>query len=132
MKAWEDLRNSVTLYWTGDKENPDTEWYINNGIKIERFKDGTFEINNTMTASDHYDEVTEDQHMIFKNLGWEIGCCCVNIDVQEQRLEKVVYVRSLSTDNEEIERLELKIQKLNTKKDRYLEKLSTYLQTLIK
>lgn len=132
MKAWEDLISSVTLYWTGDKENPDTAWYINNGIKIERFKDGTFEINNTMTASDHYDEVTEDQYMVFKNLGWEIGCCCVNIDVQEQRLEKVVYVRSLATDNEEIERLELKIQKLNTKKNRYLEKLSTYLQTLIK
>jgi hypothetical protein len=132
MKAWKDLRNSVSLYWNGDKENPENEWYIGNGIKIESFNDGTFKIHNTMTASDHYDEVTDDQYMTFKNLGWDIGCCCVNIDVQENRIGKVEHQLSLATDNEEIERLELKIQKLNDKKDSHLKKLSTYLQTLIK
>ena len=118
MKAFEDLNNEVTLFWTGDQDAPRTLWYVNHGVKIEKFLDtGDIVIHNTMTNSDHYEEVTEDQYMIFRNLGWEIGCCCVNIDVIEYRMEKA---------------FEEQLEKLNTKKISYLKKLSTYLQTLIK
>jgi pyruvate/2-oxoglutarate/acetoin dehydrogenase E1 component len=118
MPAIEDLNKEVTLFWTGDQDAPRTLWYVNHGVKIEKFLDtGDIVIHNTMTNSDHYEEVTEDQYMIFRNLGWEIGCCCVNIDVIEYRMEKAS---------------EEQLEKLNAKKISYLKKLSTYLQTLIK
>ena len=45
MKAWEDLERDpyVSLYWTGDDLDPDSHWYMDHGVKIEKFKDGRIE-----------------------------------------------------------------------------------------
>lgn len=89
MKAWDDLNDvlKVHIYWTGDRENPTSKWYMDHGVKIERLSDGTFEINNAMYAGDFYKPITEAQMFVFKNVGWLAGCYRVCIDTFNERME---------------------------------------------
>jgi hypothetical protein len=52
MKAWDDLVNNKdkSLYTTRD-----SEYYIDHGVKIERFDDGRIEVKNTMTRGDMFE-----------------------------------------------------------------------------
>ncbi len=83
-KVWERIAS--------DPENRifrtlDSSWFIDNGVKIERFdKDGSVRIMNTMTASDFYEPITSEQSLFFNNIGWEAGCLKVNIDVCDRKL----------------------------------------------
>lgn len=86
MKAWQDLESNpnVSIYRTMK-----SSWYINHGVKIERFdEDGRIEVKNTMTHDDHYDDVTDDQYHVFENVGWEAGAFTVCIDVLEGKYSR--------------------------------------------
>jgi len=84
MKAWEDVsKPSRSLYRTAY-----SEWYIDRGVKIERFtKDGSIVVKNTMTYTDSYDDITPEQLHIFTNMGWEAGVVMVNIQNNDKRVE---------------------------------------------
>jgi hypothetical protein len=84
MKAWEDVsKPSRSLYRTAY-----SEWYIDRGVKIERFtKDGSVVVKNTMTYTDSYDDITPEQLHIFTNMGWDAGVVMVNIQTNDKRVE---------------------------------------------
>lgn len=91
MKAWKDLMSTVSIYTTNN-----SEWYVNYGVKIERFNDGTFEIKNTMTNCDRYEDITEEQLLVFSTHGWEAGCCDVNASVNLRRANKTKYLADVA------------------------------------
>jgi hypothetical protein len=75
MRAWDDV-SSKTLYATST-----SQYYINNGVKIERFdKDGRFEIKNILNPSDQYEDVTSDEFRVFLFNGWQAGVLTVGMN----------------------------------------------------
>lgn len=122
MKAWEDLEKEVSLYWTGDENNPVSHWYMEHGCKIEKFvSDGRIEIKNVMMAGDHYVSIDADQYAVFEDEGWLAGCYNVCIDVYRERLSRV------SKHNMANEDIRIRVENLNKKLARYVE-LKEYLK----
>ncbi len=128
MKAWEELSNdrNVTLVYTGLKDNPNSWFYIDHGVKIERFADGHYEINNVMLAGDHYDPVANDEYQMFEREGWLPGCYQVCINTFRKRLDKVDYLIGLEVerqrvDEDRLDMLAARKGELSTKLNRYLE-----------
>lgn len=104
MKAWTDLENDpdINLYWTGFNLKPDSYWYVDHGVKIERFNDGRFELNNVMMPGDFYKPLTKDQIAVFEQSGWLRGCYNVCIDTYMARLNKLMQLINLNPDAEEL------------------------------
>ena len=87
MKAWNDLISDkyVTMYTTER-----SMYYIDKGIRIERFNDGgDIIVQNTMTNSEKFVKVTPQQYEVFENLGWYPGILRVNIDIIDSKLLRV-------------------------------------------
>lgn len=85
MKAWEDLESNphISLYHTRL-----SMWYLDMGVKIEKFdEDGRIEIKNTMTPTEYFEDIGDDERKIFEKQGWMAGCLNVNINVLERKLE---------------------------------------------
>jgi hypothetical protein len=84
MKAWEDLESNpyISLYHTRL-----SLWYIDMGVKIEKFDDGRIEIKNTMTPNEKFRDVSYDEWEIFDKQGWVAGCLNVNINTLDQKIE---------------------------------------------
>jgi len=84
MKAWNDLETNphVSIYRTRL-----SEWYIDMGVKIEKFDDGRIEIKNTMTPNEKFRDVSYDEWEIFDKQGWVAGCLNVNINTLDQKIE---------------------------------------------
>lgn len=118
MKAWDDLIASVRVYTTIR-----SEYYIDNGVKIERFNDGSFKIKNVMGNFDKFTDVTDEQLSIFNNVGWDVGCLNVNIDFLKERNSLLSYL--MTTDGVDKESISKRIIKNN-------EKLLHYKQELVK
>lgn len=118
MKAWDDLIASVRVYTTMR-----SEYYIDNGVKIERFNDGSFKIKNVMGNFDKFTDVTDEQFSIFNNVGWDVGCLNVNIDFLKERNSLLSYL--MTTDGVNKESISRRIIKNN-------EKLLHYQQELVK
>lgn len=131
MKAWDDLINNkdITICWTAN-----SNYYINHGCKIERFKeDGRFEIKNTMTNSDHYEDVPDYIYTIFEMYGFEAGAFSMCSHVYGRRAEKTKYLisRALFDEKHEVaERLEETYQKLINKCHQYDNRLKNILPSL--
>lgn len=91
MKAWNDLNDvlKVHIYWTGDRDQPKSRWYMDHGVKIERLANGTFEINNAMYPGDFYKPITEAQMFVFEHVGWLAGCYRVCIDTFNERMDTI-------------------------------------------
>jgi hypothetical protein len=118
MKAWDDLIASVRVYTTMR-----SEYYIDNGVKIERFNDGSFKIKNVMGNFDKFTDVTDEQLSIFNDVGWDVGCLSVNIDFLKERNSLLSYL--MTTDGVDKESISKRIIKNN-------EKLLHYKQELVK
>lgn len=118
MKAWDDLMASVRVYTTMN-----SEYYIHNGVKIERFKDGSFEIKNVMGNQYKFSNVTDEQFYLFKYVGWDFGCMAVNVDFLKERNALLEYL--VTTPAVDHEALYKRIEKNN-------EKLLFYQQELVK
>lgn len=87
MKAWNELTNNNdrSLFWTEH-----SEWYLDMGVKIERFhEDGRIEIKNVMTSTDRFEDVSDEILDIFHNDGWMAGCMNVNIEVHQAKLLRI-------------------------------------------
>lgn len=102
MKAWEDLVNDKdkSLYWTED-----SDWYLDMGVKIERFhEDGRIEIKNVMTRTDKFEDVEGKSLKVFKDKGWLMGCVKLNIEVYQRKLlrtNELIRI-SISNSNEKV------------------------------
>ena len=116
MKAWDDLIASVRVYTTMR-----SEYYIDNGVKIERFNDGSFKIKNVMGNFDKFTDVTDEQFSIFNNVGWDVGCLNVNIDFLKERNSLLSYL--MTTDGVNKESISKRIIKNNEKLLRYQQEL---------
>lgn len=77
MKAWQDLVDSPDIsIWTTEY----SEWYLDKGVKIERFHDGRIEVKNVMGPGHKFRDVTNMQRWYFDNVGWFAGCYKVQSD----------------------------------------------------
>jgi len=87
MKAWDELYDNphISLAYTSK-----SEYYIGNGVKIEKFNDGKIEINNTMMNSETYYPVSNKEFEIFENDGWEIGELTVQFNSYSFKLERCI------------------------------------------
>lgn len=113
MKAWDDLESdpNVSLYWTGDERDPDSHWYMDHGIKIEKFKDGHIELSNAMIAGDFYKPLTKDQVSVFEDKGWLRGCYNVCIDMYMIRLHNVCQIINMNPESRELDERKKNIEK---------------------
>ena len=83
MKAWNDLIESPDInVWTTEN----SEWYLDKGVKIERFHNGIIEVKNVMGSGHNFADVTKMQRWYFDNVGWFAGC----YKVQSDEFESVV------------------------------------------
>ncbi len=112
----------------------DSSWFIDNGVKIERFdKDGSVRIMNTMTASDFYEPITSEQSLFFENIGWEAGCLKANIDVCDRKLgiiNNMIRISEFNPDSYDIESLKRRSLKLSEKKETFFRRLEKILKSL--
>jgi hypothetical protein len=83
MKAWQDLETNphISLYRTRM-----SLWYIDMGIKIEKFDD-RIEIKNTMTSTENFEDISDEDRKIFEEKGWMAGCLHVNINALQQKID---------------------------------------------
>jgi hypothetical protein len=131
MKAWKDLENDehISLYWTGDRENPKTLWYLNYGVKIEKnMETGEIEVKNTMTSSDMYEDVNRHQRWIFESRGWEAGCMRVCHDVYKKKDEELRKLMDNALDQNRLEALD----RLRVMHEKVINKMESYEQRLKK
>ena len=86
MKAWDDLVNNKdkSLYTTRN-----SEYYIDHGVKIERFDDGRIEVKNMMTHGEMFEDVDENILTFFNDEGWISGCMNLNIQVYQDKLQRL-------------------------------------------
>ena len=70
MKAWDDLVSDPekTLYSTSR-----SMYWIENGVKIERFNNGKIQIRNCMVPGDDFEKLHKDELDKFSEFGWEVG-----------------------------------------------------------
>lgn len=113
MKAWDELENdpNVSLYWTGDVRDPDSHWYMDHGIKIEKFKDGHIELSNAMVSGDFYKPLTQSQVEVFEDKGWLRGCYNVCIDMYMIRLHNVMQIIRMNPESRELDERKKNIEK---------------------
>ena len=112
IRAWEELEKTVSLFWVGDEDNPTSRWYLDMGVKIERYEaDGRIVIHDTMTNSVKYRLINDTQESHFTNHGWYVGCLKVNIDTIEERIDWLHHCMRYSDDKESIDQ---RIKKIPT------------------
>jgi hypothetical protein len=130
MRAWKELKNNddVTICKTSN-----SEWYINHGVKIERFKNGKIEVKNTMTNSDHYENLSKDMLDVFIYQGWQAGAFCVCIDVHHKRAAVYERLKNRAIINKKYEvaaRLKESREKVINKMNYYVDRLQKLLPSL--
>lgn len=124
IRAWEELEKTVSLFWVGDEDNPTSRWYLDMGVKIERYEaDGRIVIHDTMTNSEKYRLINDTQENYFTNHGWYVGCLKVNIDTIEERIDWLHHCMRYSDDKESIDR---RIKKNTDKLLDYKQKLNKF------
>ena len=113
MNAWDDLEKdpNISLYWTGDAVNPTSHWYMDHGIKIEKFADGHIELHNAMISGDFYKPLTQDQVEVFETKGWLRGCYNVCIDMYMIRLHNVCQIINMNPESRELDERKKNIEK---------------------
>lgn len=124
MRAWTELKERPHALFVRTKNS---EFYVNHGVKIERFDDGRIEVKNTMTNSDHYEDVPWEILQIFKEETFEHGAFAVCSYVHKNRADKVMYniELALRDDRTEVaERLQETYLKVFNKHLDYEERIS--------
>ncbi len=84
-EVWKQAQNHYGVASVSDKE---CNSYIYKGIKIMKC-DGVYRIFNTKMKGDFYQEITEDQYMMFEEFGFEYGVYNVMTDNLENSLQRI-------------------------------------------
>jgi hypothetical protein len=87
MKAWDELYDNPHISLAHTSES---EYYIGNGVKIEKFNDGKIEIKNIMMNSETYYPVSNKEFEVFENDGWELGELTVQFSSYTFKLERCI------------------------------------------
>lgn len=96
MKAWNDLKSDPDqVFYT----TMGSEYWIDMGVKIERFNTGKIVIKNALRPGDFMYDLTQGQLNYFVFYGWREGMFKVNVDEFERKLYNA---------DKRIERLEIK------------------------
>jgi hypothetical protein len=130
MKAWEDISSNE---WNRTFRTLESDWFIDHGVKIEKFDDGRIVVLNTMTASDFHEPITPDQQHLFDNAGWLAGCYKVNVDSCTNKMniiENMIRLSALQPELYEYDRLIKRREKLLKKRSEFTLKLEKVLQSL--
>jgi hypothetical protein len=119
MKAWKDIEDDPhrSIYLTSY-----SQWYLEHGVKIERFNDGRVSIKNTMISPDRYRDVTPDQYQIFEADGWEIGAFKVCYDTYKAKIDRLNAKIRSATNSNRVKDLE----DLKNRREELLIKLGVY------
>lgn len=82
MKAWEDLERDedIQIWYTGDANDPDSYWYLDMGVKIEKLRDGTIELYNVMVPGMRIYKMNHHDRRLFDRYGWYPGLYKFNKD----------------------------------------------------
>lgn len=77
-----------------DKDNSffignDSLFTIQNGCKIERFKDGTIIIKNTRLGGDFYKKLKSSEYAVFEADGWHMGTKYVELETYKYQVESL-------------------------------------------
>lgn len=67
----------------------DSLFTIQNGCKIERFKDGTIVIKNTRLGGDFYKKLTAVEISVFESDGWHMGTRYVELQSYKQQVNTI-------------------------------------------
>ena len=121
MRAWEELKNNphITIC-----EDLSTEWYVDMGVIITKYKkDDRIVIQNTMTTTEYFEEISPRQYDIFKIYGWEIGCLNVNIDVNNSTIDRYKMKLSHNIPDDIRKILESRLEKTENKNEKYIDRL---------
>lgn len=75
-----------------DKDNSffignDSLFTIQNGCKIERFKDGTIVIKNTRLGGDFYKKLKDSEYAVFEADGWHMGTKYVELETYKYQVD---------------------------------------------
>ena len=75
-----------------DKDNSffignDSLFTIQNGCKIERFKDGTIIIKNTRLGGDFYKKLKPSEYAVFEADGWHMGTKYVELESYKYQID---------------------------------------------
>ena len=98
MKAWEDVeeRYGPKLYSTKV-----SRYWIQDGIKIEKFNSGEIILKNYNVPGDISEPVGEKHMDMFINAGWEAGICSVCIEVFTVKMNQAkINLKESSSDRE--------------------------------
>ena len=84
----EDIWNQARA----DKDNSffvgnDSLFTIQNGCKIENFKDGTIVIKNTRLGGDFYKSLKESEYAAFEADGWHMGTKYVELETYKYQID---------------------------------------------
>lgn len=84
----EDIWNQARA----DKDNSffvgnDSLFTIQNGCKIEKFKDGTIVIKNTRLGGDFYKSLKESEYLAFEADGWHMGTKYVELETYKYQVD---------------------------------------------
>lgn len=84
----EDIWNQARA----DKDNSffvgnDSLFTIQNGCKIEKFKDGTIVIKNTRLGGDFYKSLKESEYAAFEADGWHMGTKYVELETYKYQVD---------------------------------------------
>lgn len=99
----EDIWNQARA----DKDNSffvgnDSLFTIQNGCKIEKFKDGTIVIKNTRLGGDFYKSLKESEYAVFEADGWHMGTKYVELETykyQVDALNRIIQHRLASSQD---------------------------------
>lgn len=75
-----------------DKDNSffignDSLFTIQNGCKIERFKDGSIVIKNTRLGGDFYKKLKDSEYAVFEADGWHMGTKYVELETYKYQVD---------------------------------------------
>ena len=96
-RAWEELTSDPDqeIYTTFR-----SRWYVEHGVKIERFHDGTIEVKNVMRNGDHYTDITPMQRSYFTDYGWFAGAYKVCVDEFERQVDSAKFLMDTAKDRD--------------------------------
>ena len=100
-KTWDDLQgrpNKVTTSYS--------EYYIEEGVKVERFNDGAVKILDTTSFGDGFKDIEGYQQSLFNSFGFKAGQLSVLI---KGLSGKVAYLENISAEPETVNDLKKKI-----------------------
>tara|TARA_R110000803_G_scaffold150232_2_gene215635 strand:+ start:105 stop:533 length:429 start_codon:yes stop_codon:yes gene_type:complete len=102
--------------------------YIDVGIKISKFPSKT-EILNCSKNGDYFQELTEEEYLMFFNKGWYVGCITLAVS---NCVRKLKMIQKKMQEEVNTRKNDKYIKNLKTKREFVMNKYSYYTQKLIK